>query len=239
MSKSTQRNRSKIIVLAFVLLVPGFLYIAVNRFGVNSYVSLPVFGEKQLSGEMKRNWGREYPDTVFHTLSPIGFQDISGKELTALSTDTCISIMHLFYTRDEAFSRLMLDHIDALATRFQANGIVNFYSISVDSSDTEATLGAFVRQYRNLPDKHWHVVFNPSADIFSYAREHLLIDAMVDPADSSRFLISNKMVLVDSRKRIRGFYDISQKDEVDRLQDEVKLLLVEEVRNRSLKIEKK
>lgn len=239
MSKATRKNRSKIVILALVLLLPGFLYIAVNRFGVNSYASLPVFGEKQLSGEMNRNWGREYPDTIFHILPSIDLEDITGEKMTFPAADTCISVVHLFYTRDEAFSRLMFDHIDALATRFQANGIVNFYSISVDQSDTEATLTSFVRPYKNLTAKHWHVVFNPNVDIFAYAREHLLIDAMVDPADSRRFLISNQLVLVDSRKRIRGFYDISQKDAVDRLQDEVKLLLVEEVRNRSLKVEKK
>lgn len=239
MSKGTRKNRSKIVILALVLLLPGFLYIAVNRFGVNSYTSLPVFGEKQLSGEMKRNWGRKYPDTIFHTLSSIRLEDIAGEEVTFPAPDTCISVVHLFYTRDESFSRLMLDHIDALATRFQANEIVNFYSMSVDSSDTAAALQSFVRPYRDLSAKHWHIVFNPDVDIFVYAREELLIDAMVDPADSSRFLISNQLVLVDSKKRIRGFYDISQKDEVDRLQDEVKLLLVEEVRNRSLKVEKK
>lgn len=80
MSKPTQRSRSKVIILAMVLLLPGFLYIAVNRLGSNEYVSLPVFGEKKLSGEMKRNWGREYPDTIFHTLSNISFKDVKGND---------------------------------------------------------------------------------------------------------------------------------------------------------------
>lgn len=239
MGKRTQINKGKIIILALILLLPGFLYIAVNRFGSNEYVRLPVFGEKSLSGETKRNWGREYPDTVFHTVEEMVFKDASGKDVLFPAPDTCVSVVHLFYTRDEAFSRLMLDHVDALATRFKGNPIISFYSISVDSMETGASLSSFVRGYKNMAEKQWQTVFSPSTDIFRYSREQLLIDAMVDPADSSRFLISNRLVLLDSKRRIRGFYDISQKGEVDRLEDELKLLSVEEIRNRSLKVEKK
>ena len=239
MSKRTQTGKSKIIILALILLVPGFLYIAVNRLGFNEYASLPVFGEKQLSGEMKRNWGREYPDTIFHTAPDIHFENAEGAKVGFPAPDTCISVAHLFYTRDAAFSRLMLDHVDMLATRFQGNAMINFFSISVDSMETQADVNAFINPYRNMAQKHWHVLYNPSVDIFTYARERLLIDAMPDPADSTRFLISNQLVLLDSKSRIRGFYDISVKGEVDRLEDEIKLLAVEEIRNKPLKVEKK
>ncbi|PRD49114.1 photosynthetic protein synthase I [Sphingobacterium haloxyli] len=238
MSKRTQRNRSTIIILALILLVPGFLYIAVNRFGFNEYASLPVFGDKELSGEMKRNWGREYPDTIFHTANRIYFEDAAGEKIAFPAGDTCISVAHLFYTRDAAFSRLMLDHVDMLAVRFQENPMVKFFSISVDSTDTRADLEAFADRYRNIEAKHWNLVSNPTVDIFGYAQEQLLIDAMPDPADSTRFLISNQLVLLDAKSRIRGFYDISLKGEIDRLEDEIKLLAVEEIRNKSLKIEK-
>lgn len=238
MSKRTQGSKSKIIILALILLVPGFLYIAVNRFGFNEYASLPVFGEKTLSGEMKRNWGREYPDTVFHTVSQIHFKDATGTKIAFPAPDTCVSVVHLFYTRDASFSRLMLNHVDKLAARFQENPIVNFFSISVDSLDTQADVEAFINPYKNRTEKHWHVVYNPTVDIFNYAREQLLIDAMPDPIDSTRFLISNQLVLLDSKTRIRGFYDISLKGEVDRLEDEIKLLVVEEIRKKPLKVEK-
>ncbi|NGM64689.1 photosynthetic protein synthase I [Sphingobacterium sp. SGR-19] len=239
MSKRAHRNKSTLIILALILLVPGFLYIAVNRLGFNEYASLPVFGEKTLSGEMKRNWGRAYPDTIFHMVPHVHFEEVSNTKVMFPAPDTCISVAHLFYTRDVAFSRLMLDHVDMLATRFQENPIVNFFSISVDSMDTQADVSAFIEPYKNMAQKHWNVVYSPSVDIFTYAREELLIDAMPDPTDSTRFLISNQLVLLDSKGRIRGFYDISLKGEVDRLEDEIKLLAVEEIRNKPLKVEKK
>ncbi|WP_232046197.1 hypothetical protein [Sphingobacterium daejeonense] len=41
--------------------------------------------------------------------------------------------------------------------------------------------------------------------------------------------------MLDSEKRIRGFYDISLRSELDRLEDEIKVQLVEEVRNNPIK----
>ncbi|WDF68169.1 SCO family protein [Sphingobacterium oryzagri] len=237
MSNRTQGSKSKVILLALILLVPGFLYIAVNRLGSNQYVSLPVFGEKKLSGEMKRNWGREYPDTIFHTLADLQLVNYNNAKISFPGPDTTISIVHLFFTKDSAFSKLMMENVQALATRFQDNPRIGFYSISVDPAETDASIQQFLKPFKGFEKLHWKIGYQPSADIFDYAKHNLLIDAMVDPADAARFLISNQLVLVDSRKRIRGFYDVSQKGEVDRLEDEVKLLVVEEIRNRPAKIE--
>ncbi|MEJ5053048.1 SCO family protein [Sphingobacterium sp. MYb382] len=186
---------------------------------------------------MKRNWGREYPDTIFHTLSDINFLNLKGDSVTLLDVDTAMTVVHLFYSKDQSFSRLMLDNIDGLANRFKENPLVRFYSISVDPQETVASLQAFTKKYKQIDQRHWQVVFHPSVNIFDYAKKDLLIDAMVDPSDSTKFLISNQFVLIDSKGRIRGYYDVSQKVDVDRLEDEIKLQVVEEVRNRPLKIE--
>ncbi|HMR20434.1 MAG TPA: photosynthetic protein synthase I, partial [Sphingobacterium sp.] len=68
---SRKRNISTLIILVIVLLVPGFLYVLLNRVGTNSYIKLPVYGEKVLSGKMNRNMGREIPDTIFHQVPAI------------------------------------------------------------------------------------------------------------------------------------------------------------------------
>jgi len=240
MRGTKQRSMSKVALLAMILLLPGLLYIAVNRLGVNEYVSLPVFGDKRLSGEMKRNWGREYPDTVFHTLPSLEFDNYAGDRAVFPSPDSStVTVAHLFYTKDRTFSRLMIDRVDALSNRFRQNPMVRFYSISVDPTESPEGMKTYLKPYKTMGEKHWKVVFNPSAEIFRYAKEQMLIDAMADPDDPDRFLTSNRFVLIDSRKRIRGFYDISQKGETDRLEDEVKLLLVEEIRNRPQKVERK
>jgi len=240
MSKNTRsKNISKLIILALVLFVPGFLYILVNKMGSNEYVKLPVFGEKKLSGEMRRVMGREIPDTLFHQLKPVNFTNYDNKPVTFLGTDTVVSVVHLFYTKDQGLSKQLVHDMSTIADRFKENSKVNLYSISVDPQDSEEDLQKFIDPYRKGMNQHWFVVNKPSVDIFEFSRSSLLIEAMTVPGDSSKFIISNQFVLIDSEKRIRGFYDISLRSELDRLEDEIKVQLVEEVRNNPYKVERK
>lgn len=233
-SKNTRKNNSRIFILALILLVPGFLYIALNRFGANEYVSLPIFGDKVLSGKMNSKMGREFPDTIFHTIDTTGLLNHKGEHITFLEDDTAMSVVHLFYTQDQSFSRLMLNSFEKLSNRFQHSPTVRFYSISVDSSDSSKILADFVKPYMGLENLKWQIASKPTSLSFKYFTDNLLIDAMIDPIDSTKFIVGNQIILVDSRRRIRGFYDIGLKGEMDRLEDEIRLQLIEEIRNNKI-----
>ncbi|EEI91692.1 hypothetical protein HMPREF0765_2735 [Sphingobacterium spiritivorum ATCC 33300] len=237
---SRKKGISTLIILAMVLLVPGFLYILVNRMGAsNEYVKLPIYGEKQLAGTVSRKMGREIKDTLYHQVPVIQFTDMYGKQISFIDNDTTVSVVHLFYTKDKSFSRTMINRLNKVATNLKRNHKVRFYSISADpASDTPEVLQAYTKGYR--PDeKRWFFLTNPSVDILQFAREQLLLDAMKDPQDSSKIIIGSSYLLLDSHRRIRGFYDLNLNTELERLEDEVKLQLVEEYRNTPMKVQKK
>src|SRR5690606_23522055 len=166
MSKNNRsRALSKLIILAFVLFVPGFLYILVNRMGSNEYVKLPIFGEKNLSGEMKRVMGREIPDTLFHQLEPVDFINYDGSKATFLGTDALITVAHLFYTQDERLSKQLLADMAAIAERFKEIPQVTMYSISVDSLDGVDELNNFIGEDFKRINSRWKIVSQPSSPI--------------------------------------------------------------------------
>ena len=78
-----------------------------------------------------------------------------------------------------------------------------------------------------------------NVDLLQYANTEMLLDAMVDPKDPNKYIVSNNFILLDSKNRIRGFYDVSLKSDMERLADEIRLQVVEEIRNKPLKVEKK
>lgn len=236
---SRKRNVSTIIILVIVLLVPGFLYVLLNRVGTNSYVKLPIYGDKMLSGEMRRNMGRETPDTIYHQIEPISFLNEKGDSITFLGQDTAISVVHLFYSKDSTVSAALALNMRPVVERFRANGKVRFYSISVDPQDRVDDLQGFAEKYNRGLSNHWDFVANAGVDLLSYSRQQLLIDALHDPADSNKFIISNNYILIDTKNRIRGFYDINLQSNLDRLKDEIKVQLVEEIRDNPVKIERK
>lgn len=239
MSKNRRSGAvSKLIILAFVLFVPGFLYILVNRMGSNEYVKLPVFGEKTLSGEMRRVMGREIPDTIFHQLDPLEMVNYDGSPTTFLGSDSSITVAHLFYTNDGGLSKQLIADMARIAKRFSETTQVTLFSISVDSLDGIEEVNQFVGDDLKSINPRWKIATQPKGDILQYARESMLLEALASPGDPGDFLISNQFILLDSERRIRGFYDISLRSELERLEDEIKLQIVEEIRNHPVKIER-
>jgi protein SCO1/2 len=228
-----------ILILAVILLLPGFLYFILNKSGSNSYVSLPIYGKKEVPGTTHRKWGRDIPDTIYHTVPSVDFVNYNGKAVRLLNNDTALSVVHLMYTRDVSLSRTMIKKLDQIANRFIQNKKVKLYSITVDTLfDTPQVLAKYSKVYKPWT-KSWFFVTDPSVDILKFAKESLLQDALVTKDNSKPFIIGSNYLLLDSKGRIRGIYDINVKTDVDRLEDEIKLLLVEEIRNNPATIAQK
>ena len=237
-NNSKKRNISTIIILAIVLLVPGFLYIVLNKVGSNEYLRLPIYGEKVLTGKTVRKMGREMPDTLFHHVKPLQFIDSDSNAFDLFTQDSVITVVHLFYPNDNGLSVTLLQNLIPIAERFTNNPKVKFYSINVNPKSTSVDLQGIAKKYTRKYPHSWKII-GGQTEVLNYATQQLLIDALVDPNDSNAYIISNNYVLIDSQRRIRGFYDINLKTEVDRLEDEIKVQLVEEARNNPFKIEKK
>lgn len=71
-----------------------------------------------------------------------------------------------------------------------------------------------------------------TASLNKVVKRSLLLDAVDNSTQSERkFLYSNKIVLLDSQHRIRGFYEASNQEALSKLDDEIKVLIAEELRN--------
>lgn len=223
----------KVVILAVILILPGFLYFLLERKGENRYRSLPIYGEKVLTGTFTSRMGKQVPDTLFHQIEPFSLTDQQGESVTVLASDTSISVVNFFYTRCATFCRHMNDEMNRVAERFVGNNMVNFYTVTVDTAyDTPEILAGYAKVYQP-GTKKWHFLTAGKDDVYDIARNGFLVDAVQDTTREARFIHSSSLILVDSKRRIRGYYDVNQKKEVDRMIDELKLLLVQEIREAS------
>ena len=237
-NKNKKKNISTIIILAIVLLVPGFLYVALHKVGSNEYVRLPIYGNKELSGKMNRKMGREIADTTYHTVQPVQLLDSTGNLVTVFDKDSLITVVHLFYSKDAGLSKTLLSNFRNVSDRFAYNNKIKFYSLSIDSLDGVAEIKDTYDTYVANSNPNWQIL-GSNKGFISYVHDNLLIDAFQSPDDSAKFVFGNNFILLDSENRIRGFYDINLKIDIDRLEDEIKVQMVEEIRNNPLKIQKK
>src|SRR3546814_6900814 len=80
----------KIIILAAILILPGFLYFLLERKGENRYQNLPIYGEKILTGTFTSRMGKQVPDTLFHQIESFSLTDQQGTPVSVLVNDTTI-----------------------------------------------------------------------------------------------------------------------------------------------------
>lgn len=218
----------KIIILGLILALPGFLYYLLTAEGKNRYKPLPVYGPKQLAKTSHKVHGKDIPDTIYHTLPHFKLIDQDGNAVTAKSFDDKIFVANFFYTRCSDVCNTVNNNINALLSDYTKNNMVRFVSITVDPQrDSVGALKKYSEKY-NPPGIKWLFLTGDTSVIYPLARKGFLVDALKAGNDS--FIYSDKLILIDKEKRIRGYYSGTSNDDITKLNDEIKVLIAEELR---------
>jgi protein SCO1/2 len=244
----------KIIILAIVLLLPGFLYYLLTVKGKNRYEPLSYFGPKQVAKTSHRVKGKIIPDTIYHAIPDFNLTDQYGKPVSFKNYPGKIFVVNFFYSHCPDICSQVNKNLSGLADEYAKNSMIYFLSITVDPKrDTIGALkdyagkfnsivkmddatGGISVQARPLNNKvkipnHWLFLTGDTSIIYPLARNGFLVNAAQGPNGS--FIYDDKVILVDSHKHIRGFYSGTSNDDITRLQNEIKVQVSEELRNSS------
>jgi len=216
-----------ILILVLVLVVPGFLYYLLVAEGKNRYHPLSVYGPKQTAKTTHRVNGKDVPDTVYHTLPDFKLTDQDGNPVSLKTFDKKIFIAGFFYTRCHGVCELMNSNVNQLVTNYAKNNMVYFVSVTVDPDwDPSPVLKKYAATFRPASAR-WLFLTGDTSAIYNLARKGFLVNAM--QTGNNDFIYSEKLMLIDEDKRIRGYYNGASADDVNRLNDEIKVLISEEI----------
>lgn len=222
-------------ILLTTLLVPALLYVFLRFFTENHYV-LPRFLPKidstrgePLMSQVKLADGRVVTDTVFNRIPPFSLIDQDGKTVDQSIVKGKIYVASFFFTRCGTVCPRISSQLTRVQDIFRKNPDLVFLSHSVDPEhDRPAQLKAYATKYEAIPGK-WYFLTGDKAAIYKLAmRGYYLpaVDAGVkDGNPDETFIHSEKLVLVDKQGIVRGFYDGTDKEDVDRLVLEIRVLL--------------
>jgi protein SCO1 len=233
---SKKPSFKKILILVTILVLPGFLYYLLQEKGENRYKPLPVFGPKEVAKTFHSRRGKKIPDTIYHTVRNFKLLNQNGDPVGLPTDSNRIAVVSFFFTRCKSVCVHTNSQIARIAEVFAGNKRLEFYSISVDPEfDQPAVLKSYAAKYEPV-NKHWHFLTGEKDLIFDLAKKDFLVDAL----EKDGLLIhSPRLILLDSKKRIRGYYDPTGKEQIEKLIDEIKVLITEELRAvTSLKIKK-
>ena len=225
-------------ILFLVLIVPVFVYIGLKTFGTNHF-SLPRYipaidsttGEIKMAKRLNPRWNETEMDTVFQTIPPFTLTDETGKVFNSTSLKGKNNVTSFFFTRCTTICPKITSQVSRVQDTFHQDPEVQLLSISVDPKfDLPEKLAAYAKRFDANKDQ-WHFLTGEKKAIYPLALKGFHIpladaseyDAAIKNPDET-FIHSERLILVDKEGVIRGFYDGTDKKEVDRLLVEIKVL---------------
>ena len=228
-----QNQIKKVLILVTILAVPGFLYYLLQDKGKNRYKPLPFYGEKVLAKTFHSVRGKQIPDTIYHQVGDFKLVNQNADSVSLKQYEGKIMLLNLFYTSGSSYG---VDYankaIEGFLKVYEKNHMVNFISLSIDPTvDKGAVLADYAKSISANAGK-WDLLTGDSLAVKKLIKDGLLLDALKTQANGqTKFDYSNMFVLVDINKRIRGYYEATNQEALSKLDDEIKVLIAEELRN--------
>ena len=222
----------KILVLLILLVVPGSLYYLLKSKGENRYRPLAIYGPKQPASTFHTKRGKQIRDTLYHQIKDFKLINQNGDSTKFPADSSQITVVNFFFSRCPTFCSNMNKEMARVAKINNGNRLLRFLSISVDPEyDQPNVLQAYSKRYI-AENKKWEFLTGDRELIYSLAKEDFLVDAIQDTTRELNFIHSPMIILIDSKKRIRGYYDSTGGNEkMNLLVDEIRVLMAEELRN--------
>jgi protein SCO1/2 len=222
----------KILILVTILAVPGFLYYLLQDKGKNRYKPLPYFGPKTVASTFHTVRGTKVADTNYHQISDFKLVNQNADTLSWKNFEQKIIILNLFYATDNPATNTANNALKVLQRSYGKNQVINFVSLSVDPvRDTPDVIAKYASKYGAVPGK-WDILTGDSTAVHNLIKQQLFLDVLEKNNKGIKsFAYQNLFLLIDFKHHIRGYYDISNQEAYTKLDDEIKVLIVEELRN--------
>lgn len=175
---------------------------------------LPVYGEKKVVAE----------DTVYHTVGDFKLINQYGEAVSRSTMAGKICVSNFFFATCKSICPEMSTNLTELQSAFENDDSLLILSHSVNPlHDTVEVLMNYANQYEAKKNK-WHLLTGDKKVIYDLAKTSYLVNALEDDGTPEGFLHSELFLLVDTKGRIRGMYDGTDKAQVQKLIEDIKIL---------------
>ena len=203
----------------FFLLFPVVLAISCSSPSekTSETAELPILGERYVDDNQ---------DTVYHSIADFAFVNQVGDTIRKEDMVGKIYVADFFFTTCPTICPVMKKEMLRVYEQFKGDPNFRILSHSIDPShDTQAVLKDYAEKL-GVPDAAtWNFLTGDQEKIFEIGQTSYLTTTMADDLEPGGFLHSGAFLLVDQQGRIRGVYDGTKTDQVDRLLADIPKLL--------------
>ena len=174
---------------------------------------LPVYGTEQRGIKSEKE----------HYISEFYLTNQDGEQRSLNEWNNKIVVADFFFTHCPTICPKMTASLKKVQEAFEHKEIlINSFSVDPERDDPEK-LKAYTRKL-NIETENWDLLTGSKTEIYKMARNSFMVVATDGDGGPGDFIHSEKLVLIDKKKRIRGYYDGTSKYEVDQLITDIKKL---------------
>ncbi len=186
---------------------------------------LPYLG--QYDETIKKVNGKEVAVKEYETLPIIELIDQRGQHWSTDSIKGKPFAIYFFFTKCPGICPAMTNQMKRAHEAVKDLTDMHFVAVSIDPKrDSSATLQEYIRTF-GLDDTNWQFLTGDKQYIqkIGYAYKANVMES--DDPDSGGFLHSEHFMLVDGNRKLRGVYNGTETEDVDRMLLEMRLLIKE------------
>ena len=211
---------------AIVLLVMSIVIISIFYQILKPREVLPIFQPAQVNEELVDSTIQHVKK--YHTIADFSLTNQNGKTVTQDTYNNKIYIADFFFTTCQTICPIMTDHMVILQDKLKLDSDVMLLSHTVTPEiDSVAQLKKYALN-KGVLDSKWNLVTGDKKKIYQLARKSYL--AVKSNGDGGEYdmIHTENFILIDQKKRIRGYYDGTLEEDIESLLNDIDILKQEQ-----------
>lgn len=189
---------------------------------LNVYQPLPIYQPASVSAELVDST-LQYKKK-YHKIANFALVNQNGKTITQADYKNKIYVADFFFTTCQTICPIMTNHMVEIQKEILNDNEVMLLSHSVTPEiDTVAQLKRYALK-KGVNDKKWNLVTGDKKEIYDLARKSYLAVKDAEYGGPFDMVHTENFMLIDKKRQIRGFYDGTNKDDIDRLLSDIAIL---------------
>ena len=184
--------------------------------------SLPIYNPSMVNPELV-DTTIQYV-AINHTIGDFSFLNQNGEKITQKDYDNKVYVADFFFTTCPTICIDMTNNMVRIQEAIKNDKNIKLLSFSVTPEiDSVPILKEYALE-KGVIDSKWNLLTGDKKEIYTLARKSYLVVKEGKPEELYDMVHTENFVLVDRKKRVRGFYDGTKTEDVDRLIEDLKWL---------------
>ena len=209
------------------LLIVFFIVFSVVAISSFNYVQtqekkLPIYSPSMVSDELVEQDLRYVKK--YHRISDFSLLNQNGNNVTQEDYKNKIYVADFFFTTCPDICPIMTGNMLYLQENLKDTNVM-LASFSVTPKiDTVEVLKEY-STLKGVDDSKWNLMTGDKKQIYDLARKSYLVAKAIPDGKNHGMIHTENFVLVDRDKRIRGYYDGTNIEDMDKLLDDIQILI--------------